>query len=54
MHAPEPDELAAKLYRYVRDPAFAGVPFRDAVFRAADDLEVSPYEVFDRLGDADL
>lgn len=52
-HLPDPDEQA-RLYRYVRDPAFAGVPFRDAVFRAADDFELSPYEIFDGLGDSDF
>lgn len=56
MHGPppSPDEFQARLFRYVRDPDFAGVSFRDALFRAADDLELSPYEIFDRLGDSDL
>ncbi len=56
MHGPppSPEELQARLHRYVRDPAFAQVPFRDAVFRAADDFELSPYEVFDLLGDSDF
>lgn len=50
---PAPGELQARLWRYVRDPAFASVPFRDAVFRASEHFEISPYEVFDLLGDAD-
>lgn len=56
MQGPPPTqrELQARLYRYVRDPRFADVPFRDAVFRAADDFEVSPYEVFAALGEDDL
>jgi len=56
MHGPppSPDEFQAKLYRYVRDPRFAEVPFRDGVFRAADDFELSPYEIFDGLGDSDF
>lgn len=56
MHGPPPtpQELCAKLHRYVREPRFAEVPFRDAVFRAADDFEVSPYEIFDILGDTDF
>ena len=56
MHGPppSPDELQARLRRYVRDPSFAELPFRDAVCRAADDFELSPYEIFERLGDTDL
>lgn len=56
MQGPPPshDEMQARLYRYVRHPRFADVPFRDAVFRAADDFDLSPFEIFDRLGESDL
>ncbi len=56
MHGPPPtpQELQTRLWRYVRHPDFAGVPFRDAVFRASEELELSPYEVFDLLGDLDF
>lgn len=56
MHGPPPtpQELQARLHRYVRHPDFATVPFREAVFRASEHFEVSPYEVFAALGEPDL
>lgn len=51
---PTPAELQACLYRYVRHPDFATVPFREAVFKASEHFEVSPYEVFASLGEPDL
>lgn len=56
MHGPPPtpDELQARLWRYVRHPDSAGVPFRDLAAKAADDLELPLHQVFDLLGDSDF
>lgn len=55
MQAPRtPQELRTRLWRYVRHPDFADKPFREAVFKASEQFEVSPYEVFALLGDEDF
>lgn len=50
----DPSEFRARLWRYVRDPRFAELRFRDSAFEASADFERTAFEIFDALEDRDI
>jgi hypothetical protein len=56
MHGPPPtpQEIQARLWRHVRRPETGGLPYREAILQAADELGLEPHKAFGFFGEADF